>query len=137
MPPLEVQGDAALARMNAEELFANGASAYGSGDWARAAACFERLVLAYPDSPHLRLAQYNAGLARERMGDWEEARGHFAAISNPAANITNTAMKNRRSTVKLIIRNANDARDAIAGKNSNITWPRSVFIEPRLNASRK
>ena len=86
MPPLEVQGDAALARMNAEELFANGASAYGSGDWARAAACFERLVLAYPESPHLLLAQYNAGLARERMTDWQEARGHFAAIGDPGGS---------------------------------------------------
>ncbi len=83
MPPLEVQGNAALARMNAEELFANGASAYGNGDWARAAACFERLAVSFPESPHWLLAQYNAGLARERMGDWEEARGHFAAISKP------------------------------------------------------
>lgn len=84
MPPVEVRGDTALAQMNAEELFANGASAYGNGDWSRAAACFERLVVAYPDSPHWLLAEYNAGLARERLGDWEEARGHFAAISNPA-----------------------------------------------------
>ena len=84
MPAVEVRGDTALARMNAEELFANGASAYGSGDWARAAACFERLAVAFPDSPHLLLAEYNAGLARERLGDWEEARAHFASISNPA-----------------------------------------------------
>jgi tetratricopeptide (TPR) repeat protein len=84
MPPLEVEGDAALARLNAEELFARGTSAYASGEWARAAACFERLVVAFPDSPHLVLAQYNAGLARERMGDWEEAREHFLAIANPA-----------------------------------------------------
>ncbi len=86
MPPVEVRGDAALARMNAEELFANGASAYGSGDWARAAACFERLAVAFPESPHLLLAEYNAGLARERLGDWEEARAHFAAVSNPAGS---------------------------------------------------
>jgi tetratricopeptide (TPR) repeat protein len=84
MPPLEVQGDLALARLNAEELFANGTSAYASADWARAAACFERLAVAFPESPHLVLALYNAGLARERMGDWEAARGHFAAIANPA-----------------------------------------------------
>lgn len=84
MPPLEVTGDAALARLNAEELFANGTSAYASGDWARAAACFERLTVAFPESPHLLLAQYNAGLARERLGDWEEARQHFAAIGNAA-----------------------------------------------------
>lgn len=84
MPPLEVEGDAALARLNAEELFARGTSAYANGEWARAAACFERLVLAFPESPHLILAQYNAGLARERLGDWEGAREHFSAIANPA-----------------------------------------------------
>jgi tetratricopeptide (TPR) repeat protein len=84
MPPLEVQGDAALARLNAEELFARGTSAYASGDWARSAACFERLAVAFPDSPHRVLALYNAGLARERMDEWEEARAHFAEIANPA-----------------------------------------------------
>lgn len=84
MPPLEVEGNAALARLNAEELFAKGTSAYANGEWARAAACFERLVVAFPESPHLVLAQYNAGLARERLGDWEEARAHFSAIANPA-----------------------------------------------------
>jgi tetratricopeptide (TPR) repeat protein len=83
MPPLEVEGDAALARLNAEELFAKGTSAYASGEWARAAACFERLAVAFPESPQVVLAQYNAGLARERLGDWEEARQHFAAIANP------------------------------------------------------
>jgi tetratricopeptide (TPR) repeat protein len=83
MAPLEIQGDRALARMNDEELFANGTSAYGARDWARAAACFERLAIAFPQSPHWTLAEYNAGLARERLGDWEEARAHFAAIANP------------------------------------------------------
>ena len=84
MEPLLVQGDAALAMLNAEELFANGTSAYASGDWARAAACFERLAIAFPQSPHLVLALYNAGLARERMEGWEEARQHFFAIANVA-----------------------------------------------------
>lgn len=84
MEPLVVQGDVALARLNAEELFANGTSAYANGDWARAAACFERLALAFPQSPHLVLALYNAGLARERMTDWEEAREHFSLIANAA-----------------------------------------------------
>jgi tetratricopeptide (TPR) repeat protein len=86
MPALEIRGDPALARMNDEELFANGTSAYGAKDWPRAAACFERLVVAFPQSPHRILALYNAGLARERMGDWDEARGHFAAIADPAGS---------------------------------------------------
>jgi TolA-binding protein len=83
MPPLEVEGDAALARLNAEELFAKGTSAYANGEWARAAACFERLAVAFPESSHVVLAQYNAGLAREHLGEWDEARQHFAAIAKP------------------------------------------------------
>lgn len=86
MPAVSVQGDRALARMNAEELFANGTSAYGGRDWARAAACFERLEVAYPESSHRVLALYNAGLARERMNDWEQARAHFAAIADPVGS---------------------------------------------------
>ena len=83
MPALEVRGDPALARMNADELFANGTSAYAARDWARASACFERLVAAFPQAKDRVLALYNAGLARERLGDWDEAREHFAAIADP------------------------------------------------------
>ena len=83
MPPLEVRGDAALAKMNEEELFANGTSAFAARDWVRAAACFERLALAYPQAKNRVLALYNAGLARERLADWDEAREHFAAIADP------------------------------------------------------
>jgi tetratricopeptide (TPR) repeat protein len=86
MPPVTVHGDPALARMNDEELFANGTSAYGGRDWARAAACFERLAVAFPESKNHVLALYNAGLARERMNDWEEARSHFAAIADPGGS---------------------------------------------------
>ena len=52
-PTQEVQGDLALARMNDEELFAAGSSAFAAGDARRAAACFERLVTSFPESPHL------------------------------------------------------------------------------------
>jgi len=83
MPPLEVRGDASLARMNEEELFANGTSAFASRDWTRAAACFERLAVAYPQAKNRVLALYNAGLARERLADWDQAREHFAAIADP------------------------------------------------------
>ena len=39
--------------------------------------------------------------------------------------------------VNVITRKANDAREAMAGNNSNIWWPRRVFIEARLKARRK
>ena len=82
MPAQEVQGDLALARMNDEELFAAGSSAFAAGDSKRAAACFERLVIAFPESPHLRQAHFNAGLALERLEDWDAARRHFIEIAD-------------------------------------------------------
>src|SRR5262249_31158064 len=83
MPAQEVRGDPALARMNDEELFAAGSSAFAAGDARRAAACFERLVISFPESPHLRQAHFNAGLALERLEDWDAARRHFIEIADP------------------------------------------------------
>jgi tetratricopeptide (TPR) repeat protein len=83
MPPLEVRADLALSKMNDEELFAAGSSAFAAGDPARAAACFERLVAAYPQSTHWRRAQFNAGLAQERLEAWDTARQHFSEIADP------------------------------------------------------
>ena len=83
MPPEEVRADLALLRMNDEELFAAGSSAFAAGDPARAAACFERLVTAFPESPHRARARFNAGLARERMEAWDAARQHFSEIADP------------------------------------------------------
>jgi TolA-binding protein len=83
MPPEEIRADLALLRMNDEELFAAGSSAFAAGDPARAAACFERLVTAFPESTHRIRARFNAGLARERMEDWDAARLHFSELANP------------------------------------------------------
>jgi tetratricopeptide (TPR) repeat protein len=81
MPAQEVRGDLSLARMNDEELFVAGSSAFAAGDAKRAAACFERLVTMFPESPHLRRAHFNAGLALERLEDWDGARRHFIEVA--------------------------------------------------------
>ena len=83
MPPEEIRADLALLKMNDEELFAAGSSAFAAGDPGRAAACFERLVTAFPESPHRARARFNAGLARERMENWDAARQHFSEIADP------------------------------------------------------
>ncbi|HUM12265.1 MAG TPA: tetratricopeptide repeat protein [Myxococcaceae bacterium] len=83
MPPEEVRADLALLKMNDEELFAAGSSAFAAGEVARAAACFERLVTAFPESPHRARARFNAGLARERLENWDAARQHFSEIADP------------------------------------------------------
>ncbi len=86
MPPEEVRADLALLRMNDEELFAAGSSAFAAGDPGRAAACFERLVTAFPESSHRARARFNAGLARERLENWDAARQHFSEIADPLGN---------------------------------------------------
>jgi tetratricopeptide (TPR) repeat protein len=82
MPAQEVRGDLALARMNDEELFAAGSSAFAAGDARRAAACFERLLIAFPESRHRLRAHFNAGLSLERLEEWDAARAHFQEIAD-------------------------------------------------------
>src|SRR3954471_17915344 len=90
-PPVEVKfepqvikGDLELEKLNDEELFAQGSSAYAANDWKQAARCFDRLADYYPQSPHLRAAQYNAGLAHERLEEWEDAHARFDELADAA-----------------------------------------------------
>lgn len=82
--PMEVKGDLELERLNDEELFAQGSSAYAANEWKQAARFFDRLADFHPRSPHLRAALYNAGLAHERLEEWEPARARFAELADAA-----------------------------------------------------
>lgn len=84
LPPLTVEGDPRLARLNDEELFAEGSAAFSADDFDRAGLLFGRLVDAFPHSPHFQAAALKAGLCAERGARWEEARGRFLAIADPA-----------------------------------------------------
>ena len=91
-PPLEVvkfdpavvRGDLELEKLNDEELFAQGSSAYAANEWKQAARYFDRLADFHRESPHLRAARYNSGLAHERLEEWEAARGRFAELADAA-----------------------------------------------------
>src|SRR5689334_16556065 len=82
--PAVVKGDLELEKLNDEELFAQGSSAYAANDWKQAARYFDRLADFQPRSQHLRAAEYNAGLAHERLEEWEEARARFAELADAA-----------------------------------------------------
>jgi len=82
--PELVKGDLELEKLNDEELFAQGQSAYAAKEWGQAARYFDRLVDFHPQSPHLRAATYNAGLAHQQSQEWEDARERFAALADPA-----------------------------------------------------
>ena len=84
MEPVVITGDARLKKLNDEELFAAGESAFAAHDYRAAARYFDRLVDFHPDSKHLRAATYNAGLAHEKTGDWEDALGRFSLLADPA-----------------------------------------------------
>ncbi|HYO53099.1 tetratricopeptide repeat protein [Archangium sp.] len=80
--PVMVTGDLELASLNDEELFAGGTSAFAAKDFARAARYFGRLTDFYPQSKHRGEALYNAGLAHERLEQWEEAYLRFSELAD-------------------------------------------------------
>lgn len=82
--PVEVTGDLELEKLNDEELFAGGTSAFAANDFKQAARYFGRLVDFHPDSPHRREALYNAGLAHQRLKEWEEAYHRFSELADAA-----------------------------------------------------
>jgi tetratricopeptide (TPR) repeat protein len=80
--PVTVTGDLELSDLNDEELFAGGTSAFAAEDFKQAARYFGRLADFHPDSPHRRTALYNAGLAYERLEQWEEAYLRFSELAD-------------------------------------------------------
>jgi tetratricopeptide (TPR) repeat protein len=82
--PVTVTGDLELEKLNDEELFAEGTSAFAAKDFKKAARYFGRLADFHPTSPHRRAALYNAGLSHERLEQWEEAYQRFSELSDPA-----------------------------------------------------
>jgi tetratricopeptide (TPR) repeat protein len=82
--PVTVTADLELDKLNDEELFAGGTSAFAANDFKQAARYFGRLADFHPDSRHRRSALYNAGLAHQRLKEWEEAAHRFSELSDPA-----------------------------------------------------
>lgn len=82
--PLEVKGDLELAKLNDEELFATGSSAFAANEFDKAARYFDRIVDFFPNSPHRRAALYNAGLSHEKKEQWEDAYARFSELADPA-----------------------------------------------------
>jgi hypothetical protein len=81
--PMTIEGDLELEKLNAEELFATGSSAFASGEYKQAARYFSRLADFNPHSAHRRAALYNAGLSLQRLKSWEDAYLRFSELSDP------------------------------------------------------
>src|SRR5688572_21028561 len=79
-----ITGDLELDKLNDEELFAAATSFYAAEDWKQAARYFGRIADFHPNSQHRRSALYNAGLAHEKLKEWEEAHMRFSELSDPA-----------------------------------------------------
>jgi tetratricopeptide (TPR) repeat protein len=82
--PEVITGDLELEKLNDVELFAAGTSYYGAEDFVQAARYFGRLADFFPQSTHRRAALYNAGLALEKLKQWEDAYARFLELSDPA-----------------------------------------------------
>jgi TolA-binding protein len=78
-----VTGDLELSELNDEELFAGGTSAFAAEDFKKAARYFGRLVDFFPNSQHRRAALYNAGLAHQKLAEWEDAAMRFSELAEP------------------------------------------------------
>lgn len=70
-------------RLNEEELFAAGTAAFGEESFAGAARCFGQLADLHRENPYRSEALYRAGLAHERLQEWEAALSRFGALANP------------------------------------------------------
>lgn len=75
-PPAQV----AIADLNEAELMAGGTAAYAAEDFNKAANYFERLVDSFPGSEKRLPAAYDAGLARQKMGDHAAAKARFELV---------------------------------------------------------
>jgi len=82
--PVTVTADLELDKLNDEELFAGGTSAFAANDFKQAVRYFGRLADFHPNSRHRRSALYNAGLAHQRLKEWEEAGHRFSELADPA-----------------------------------------------------
>lgn len=91
-PPTVIHGDARLARMNAEELLAEGRADFAAKLWKRAKAAFELLADRFPKSPHAPEAMLQAGRSAEALRQWDEARAWFSKLSD-ARNGTGDALE--------------------------------------------
>ncbi len=81
--PVQITGDLELEKLNDEELFAGGTAGYAAEDYRKATRYFGRLADFHPNSQHRRAALYNAGLAHERLKEWEHAYIRFSELSDP------------------------------------------------------
>jgi tetratricopeptide (TPR) repeat protein len=81
--PVTVTGDLELSELNDEELFAGGTSAFAAEDFKKAARYFGRLADFFPNSQHRRAALYNAGLAHQRLSEWEDGAMRFSELADP------------------------------------------------------
>jgi tetratricopeptide (TPR) repeat protein len=82
--PLLITADTDLDKLTHEELFAGGSSAFANGDFRNAARFFGRITDFHPTSPHFRMATFNAGLAHEKLKEWDEAYMRFSLLADPA-----------------------------------------------------
>lgn len=65
---------------DALQLFELGNQKYEAGDFDVAAKVYERLISEFPESDLVEQAQYNRGLAYERLAEWERASDAFERV---------------------------------------------------------
>lgn len=127
--PIVIRGDVALEKLNDEELFAAGSSAYAAQDFVQAARFFDRIADFHPASRHFRQAVYNAGLAHERTRNWIEALERFSSLSNPKDGTGDSLDAAFRTAEVLYHLERFDEAAALLetiGRRDNLSWNRRI-----------
>ena len=80
----------AFLDLDETQLFDCGVRAFDAGDWSRSAACFGRLVDAFPASDHLGAALFNCALSLERAHRYADALGRWEADLERLSKLSNS-----------------------------------------------
>jgi tetratricopeptide (TPR) repeat protein len=131
--PLVIIGDLELEKLNDEELFAHGSSAYAAKDFRQASRFFDRLAESYPSSPHWREAIYKSGLAYEREKKWEPASSRFGQLADPERG-TGEALEAafRLAEAFYYLERYSDAAQVLGTIAARSDLPASTLIEAKV-----
>jgi tetratricopeptide (TPR) repeat protein len=73
-------GAVVVDALDADVLLDEASQAYAKGRFREAADKYDVFAATFPEHPHIGIAHFNAGLCRQKLGEWAKAQGHFEAF---------------------------------------------------------
>jgi tetratricopeptide (TPR) repeat protein len=133
LAPLSITGDLRLEQLNDEELFAAGTTFYAATEFEQAARYFGRICDFHETSAHRREALYNAGLALEKLAQWEEALTRFQPLADPSRGTGDSLDASfRLAEVLYNLRRHDEASEVLKVIGARRDLPEDKRIEARV-----